>query len=497
MRPFYYHHAPGQRFAFASDARALLVMPQVPHTINEGRIADFLVPELEWYDYESTFFEEVYRLPPGHQAVVTPAGLSVTEYYRVQPGPDLGPMSDDEYRDGFVEVFSKAIDARLSGPCSTVGSMLSGGIDSGSIVAFAKDLLEDSGNAPLPTFSGVRRLSSETEEEATWSETRSIHAAITMPSIAPTLVHPDDVNANFEPLSSGFEEPFDGVFTILKALFLSAHGLGVRSLLDGGGGDIVMNEGTYIVRLLRTGHFRRALAEIAGESHYSGTHSFPSGAIRYARNALLPDIVKRSARALRNRSRLKSFMQASLIAPGFAERIRVRERYEQMLAIFPGRWTPDYAVEFCNRIRPNMTGGRERYARIAASAGMEARDPYLDRRVVEYCARLPGRCKLRDGWPKAILRDVTAGKLPEEVRWSQRKQHLGYWFGDAVVRQAVARGDLDPSTLARQLYGYVDRNVLERAWQDFREGGNSEAIHYAFILAAWLRENQRRPVVPG
>jgi asparagine synthase (glutamine-hydrolysing) len=229
MRALYYHHAPGQRFVFASDARAILVVPQVPYRINEGRVADFLVPELEWYDYTSTFFEEVYRLPPGHRAIVTSSGINVTEYWRAQPGPELGQMSDDDYREGFVEVFSKAIGARLRAPEGKVGSMLSGGMDSGSIAAIATDVLANSGSGPLRTFSGTRKRGTNAIGEFDCTETRAIHAALSMLPVSPTLVHPDASSDTFEPLSSGFEEPFDGVFTILKAIFLAAHDQGRTS----------------------------------------------------------------------------------------------------------------------------------------------------------------------------------------------------------------------------------------------------------------------------
>ena len=495
MRPFYYHHAPGQRFVFASDARALLVLSEVPHNINEGRIADFLVPEFEWFDYESTFFEEVFRLPPGNMAVITPSGIAVKEYYRVQPGPELDCMTDDEYRDGFVEVFTQAIDARLRGPERTVGSMLSGGMDSGSVVAFAKGLHKQHGAGPLPTFSGVRNLDDETEEEAKWSETRSILAAIKMSSITPTLVLPDKISGLFEPLSSNYEEPFDGVFTILKALFLRAHSQGVRTLLDGGGGDVTLHEGSYLVRLLRSGKFQLAASEIHAESKYWGNSKPFFVLLRYVLSAAAPDVVKRAARAHRRDALVDQYLGRSLISPEFAQRMNMRERYDHMLEIFPSRWNPDYAQEFCDRIRPNLTGGKERYSRIAAAAGMEARDPYLDKRVVEYCSRLPGRFKLRDGWPKVILRDVTAELLPKNVRWTGRKNHLSWWFSDSVARQAVDRGKLTLPFLQQHLEGYVEPTALCRVWRDFEHGGESEPVHHAWVLATWIAENIRRPVV--
>ena len=261
MRPLYYHHQPDQRFLFASDARAILVLPQVPYQINEGRVADFLVPQLEWYDYTSTFFQGVYRLPPGHKAIITPSSLNVAEYWHPQPGPELGPMSDDDYRQGFVEVFTESVKARLRAPTGTVGSMLSGGMDSGSVVAVAKEILRTRGDEPLRTFSAARRRESDNPADLDCPESRAIHAASSMPSISPTLVHPNSLEDVFEPLLAGSEEPFDGVFVILKAIYLAAHGDGVRVVLDGAGGDVVLNEGSYIVRLIRHGHLKLAVAE--------------------------------------------------------------------------------------------------------------------------------------------------------------------------------------------------------------------------------------------
>jgi asparagine synthase (glutamine-hydrolysing) len=55
MRPFCYHHSPSKRFLFASSPQSILVLAQVPYRINKGRIADFLVPQLEWIDYKHVF----------------------------------------------------------------------------------------------------------------------------------------------------------------------------------------------------------------------------------------------------------------------------------------------------------------------------------------------------------------------------------------------------------------------------------------------------------
>ncbi len=496
MRPLYYHHAPGQRFVFASDARAILVLPQVPYQINKGRVADFLVPELEWIDYTSTFYEGVYRLPPGHKAAVTPAGLEVAEYWHPQPGPELGPMSDDDYRQGFIEVFTEAVEARLRAPSGTVGSMLSGGMDSGSVVAFAKHILCKRGNGPLPTFSAARRRPTGNPGKFDCPESRAIYAASSMPSIAPTLVHPDSVGDFYESTTACNEEPFDGLFEIFNAIFRTAHEGGIRIVLDGGGGDIALNEGTYIRRLIRQGQFRLAIAEIIAEQEYWGGGSPALSLLRYAGSVMLPEFIKRPLRGPRYRHDFRSYVKKSLISAGFARSIDIEERIERMRRIFPTDCPSDYAVEYCEKIWPNMTAGRERYARIAAAAGMEARDPFMDRRVIEYCSRLPGRFRIRDGWPKIILREISADTLPGEVLWTRRKPHLGWLFSDEVTRRAMKSGELNISMLEEHLKGYVDLAALTGAWQQFRDGGDSQQIHCAYLLSKWLGRTATRPVVP-
>jgi asparagine synthase (glutamine-hydrolysing) len=299
MRPLYYHHAPRQRFVFASDARAILALPQVPYRINAGRIADFLVEQLEWIDYTSTFFDAVLRLPPGHKAVVTPAEIKISEYWAPAPGAELEPMSDEDYGQGFLEVFTKAVDARLRAPSGYIGSMLSGGVDSGSVVAVASDILQARGEAPLSTYSATKH------DHADCAESRAINAAITLPGIAPSLIYPENMQDDTAKLIAGNEEPFDARLLILKAIYSRAHQDGRRVLLDGAGGDVVFGEGSYIVRLMRNGHFRTALEEIGGEARFWGDESFFPGLLRYSARAFIPDSLQAVLRQLRRGRRVE------------------------------------------------------------------------------------------------------------------------------------------------------------------------------------------------
>lgn len=489
MRPFYYHVAGAKHFVFASDPKAILVLSQVPYRINDGRIADFLVPQLEWIDYTSTFFEDIYRLPPGHKAVVARDGLLVEEYWKPEPGPKLGQMSDEDYRDGFLEVFSRAVESRLRTPAGTIGSMLSGGVDSGSVVVVARDVLASKQAEPLNTLSATRR------RYVDCAESRAIAAAVKMPSISPTLVYLEDVGEHFESLLSGNAEPFDGEAMILKAIYLAANAQGLRVVLDGAGGDVILSEGSYIARLLRHGRFLRAFSEIAGESRFWGGDMLVSDCLKHVRTAFVPEILKTLFRDASHGRRVDEYLKTSFISQELARSVDIEGRFERMRQLVPNGWVDDYAVERSVVIRPSVTAGRERYARLASALAVEARDPFLDKRVVDFCTRLPGRLRQRDGWPKIILRDIMAGKLPDDARWQRGKPHIGWLFNAAVTQEACRRGVLSIAELQEALKGYVDAAKLDSEWQSFRSGGNAEPVHTAHMLSVWLCENEKRPVV--
>jgi asparagine synthase (glutamine-hydrolysing) len=266
MRPLYYHHTPGRFVVFASEPRAILVLPWTPYRINEGRIADFLVTQLEGIDKTSTFFEEVYRLPPAHMLTVTPSRATRRRYWTLEPGPELRLSSNDAYAEAFLDVFREAVRCRLRG-AGPVGSMLSGGMDSGSVVAVAREILAEDGRGPLPTFSAMG------PDPETCVETRTIHAALTMDGLDPHLIRYDRLDAlmpELEELTWNLDEPFDNHMTLLRAVYLSAHRQGIKVLLDGVAGDTVLGEGDYIARLIRGGRWLTAYSEASGKERFWG-----------------------------------------------------------------------------------------------------------------------------------------------------------------------------------------------------------------------------------
>jgi asparagine synthase (glutamine-hydrolysing) len=497
MRPLYYHHSPGRFLVFASEPRAMLALPQVPYRINEGRIADFLVSQLEGIDKTSTFFEEVFRLPPAHALSVTPEGVREWRYWALEPGPELRLATDQDYAEAFLEVFTEAVRCRLrsAGP---VGSMLSGGMDSGSVTAIARAILAETGQGPLPTFSAVG------PDPDTCVETRTIHAALTMDGLEPHLVSFADLDPlmpELEVLTWDVDEPFDSGMPLIRAIYLAAHARGLKVLLDGVAGDTVLSEGRHIARLLRAGHWWTAWRETAGQRLFRGNgYSVWKSLGRSARTAFTPAPLRRWVRKhpLRERRRLQENLRHSLIHPDFAERVALSERLRTLDA--QGDHTGLLASHASERAaaieHPYITVGRERYDRVASAVAVEPRDPFLDRRVVAFCLSIPAGQKLRQGWPKAILRRAMAGKLPDAVRWRRGKQHLGWDFTQALMARMKERMPIDIAAKETMLTSYMQAEAVRLLGGVNSLDGNAEGVeslYEAVHLAAWLdRHSYRR-----
>lgn len=506
MRPFYYHHAAGRFFMFASEPRAILVLPRVPYRIDDGRVADALVSGLEWIDFTSTFFEEVYRLAPAHALTVPAAGMRSRRYWELHAGPLLRLPSDEAYSEAFLEVFNEAVRCRLrsAGP---VGSMLSGGMDSGSVVAIASDLLAAQGRGPLPTFSGVG------PDPESCVETRAIHASLTMAGLAPTLVdytQLDELAPDLERLLREIDEPFDAQMTVLRALYLLANRQGVKVLLDGAGGDIALGHGDYLTWLMRCGRLWRVYREQAGLwRFFSGGEPPPAprvwlAVLVEAGRSFAPGFVRAAARSFRHGRAVPWALRNSLLSPALARRVDLAERLQRLAAHGLAARTGDYREDRARMVHYNMVAGRERYDRAASALGVEPRDPFMDRRLMAFCLSLPGDQLLRGGWPKILLRRALAGRLPDDVRWRSGKEHLGgdftkslmarYWRGEAWTRFLRGLGD-------RGLDAWIDHRKMARLLPSHAraDGGvdlasdGGHMLYEAFVLDVWASAHAARP----
>lgn len=427
MRQLIYAHRPGRLFACASSARAVALAPGLLPELNDLRLAEALV-DFEWGSLTSTFFEDVYRLQPGHALRVDRQGLRLWAYWQMTPPPPLRLRDHREYAEAFRETLALAVQCRLRG-AGAVGSMLSGGMDSGSVVALACRMQPD----PLATFSAVG------PDPANCVETGAVHHACTLPNIRPTLIDYSNLGAWKDDLIAAWlalEEPWDFHMTVPRVAYLAAQRSGVKVVLDGVAGDVVLGHGSQMARQIKAGQILRAFRDARGLSAFYGLGMRDTlGHLSLAARAAFAPAFARKLRSAWRRRFVQPLPKDGLIAEDYAERVGLITslRLDRTLERPAGMSFPEERIWAWSR--SGLVVGRERYDRVAGYFGVEPRDPYMDQRVLRFCLSLPVDQLQADGWPKLIQRRSMEGLLPDAVRWRTGKEHLGWTFTQKLIDQ--------------------------------------------------------------
>jgi len=488
VKPFYYYDGSGRSFLFASEIKALLALPEVPRRLNRMKVADYLTHDFE--DRVGTFYRDVFRLPAGHSLTIRGRDSRLRPYAWLDSSREVRLGSDAEYAEAFREHLAEAVRCRLRSALP-VGSLLSGGLDSSSIVGMARHLLEEAGQ-PLHTFSAVfpglppadlRRI----------DERAFVNAVHTMPGLTPHYVQADRVSplGDVDRVFWHGDEPFLAPNLYMHwALYGAAHQQGVRTLLDGVDGDTTVCHGLdYVSELARAGRMVTLGREVAALARRH--RASPMRILwQFGLSPLVPAPLRQVWRAARGRFRAPGESD-TVIHPAFAARLglahRIRAHHGNQ-----GAPTRTAREGHCRGLTsPLLPYALEIGDKAAAAFSLEPRYPFCDRRLIEFCLALPPEQKLKDGWTRVVMRRAMDQMLPAEVCWRVGKADLSpnfkrrLWDRDrAILEDVIVR---DPQVIA----GFVDiaalRDVYRRYMSHPMTEGDALTIHNVVTLALWLR----------
>ena len=479
VRPFYYHRS-DSLFAFGSEIRAVLALEAVPRRLNESRLVDFLVEQLDREDEESTFYRDVRRLPAGHSLTVGRGHFALRDFWDLKAPPILKLGSLQEYGDAFREIFAEAVRCRLRS-AHPVGSTLSGGLDSSSVVCTTRELLASQLKGPLHTISLVGA------DESKCGETPFIREVLSGGGLTSHIVRSDQVSSMTGQMTDS-DEPFEiaGYFPNWFG-FAAARDAGVRVLLDGTSGDHITPPFSYLATLVRSRKWNTVWKELSFASRTYGDYRLPT-LVRFGLAPMMPGLFV-VARCL-GRGRKTAPYPDSLINRDFAVRMKVLERIELRRSTI---WKASrdigtlHSWSFTCGVLPFFF---EQTGRMAATMGIETRHPFSDRRVIEFFLSLPLEMKTYGPLPKRVIREGMKGVLPEMVRNRTLYAHPGAAFLSALLRQQAE--SLQPTPF-RQALGTVEAYVNLKAAERDRSGvanGSPDAgdlVWQVLNLALWLK----------
>ena len=418
IKPFFYYKS-DEQFAFASEIKALLQIPEVSRKANNQRMYDYLA--MGYSDAgEESFFEHIHVLPPAHCMTVDLKTRKVSparRYWSVdrEARSTLSfKAAADELRERFLE--NIRLHLRSDVP---VGACLSGGVDSSAIVMAMRHV----GGKSLDIHTFTYVADNEAVSEEKWADLVSEASGSVHHKIRPGA---SNMIVDISPFVNIQGEPFSSTNMYVQYLvFRLAKEAGIKVMLDGQGSDEML--GGYLHYL----SFRVASSLASGKLGEAyrlltyGTHDrapFRKSVPKESAYLMLPAPVRQAL--LRKNKGPKDWMDADWFA---------RSNIQVEPQLKPGGR---------NAFRDSLRDSLEvrgiisllRYEdRSSMANSIESRVPFLTPSFASFIASLPDSYLIdRDGNTKCVFKAAMRGIVPDEIL--DRRDKIGFltpekqWF---------------------------------------------------------------------
>jgi len=460
-KPFFFFYDQEQ-FLFASEMKSLFGMG-VPKEANHALLYNFLTigytsnPS----DPRETFYEHIYKLPAASFLVYSLAEnqVQIEKYWQVYT--EVKTISDQEAIQQFQHLFDQSIKRRLRSDVS-IGTSLSGGLDSSSVVAFCDGQSSDQYSHKCFTAS----FENFDKDELKYAQlvakrfglkhfVEVIDGTETIKLMNTVMYHQEEPIGSASPLAQ-------------YKVFQLAKQNGVTVLLDGQGADEIFAGyhkyyKWYWQELYRAGKLNMS-KELASARELGITELFG------LRNKIAASFPEFAAGILQTRKAKKAFHHSDL------ERVFAFANKQNSYYTTPSAFDLN-GVLYYN----TFVNGLEELLRFADRNSMahavEVRLPFLERQLVEFLFSLPAHLKIHNGWTKWLLRKSVDNLLPSEIVW--RNDKIGFeppqkkWMKEKNVQEAIYEGKkklveqriLNPSVINKKIKPHEAYAADNRDWK--------------------------------
>jgi asparagine synthase (glutamine-hydrolysing) len=400
---------------------------------------------------DGTSYQEVRQLPGGHFLEVDATG-AVSE-----PRSFWKPRQNGTGRDldipRLVRGQIKLSVQRQLRSDVPVGSCLSGGLDSGAIVASIGEILDsDAGKFKALTLTSANFEGDESE----LARVTARNAGVSWERVES---NEEEMAGDIRHLIHAMDEPFPSLSMLgQRKVMQHAHNLGLKVMLDGQGGDeVFLGYPRVAMRVVGEYLFNGRIA--SGLHELSGLRQNASQPLTHV---LLSNIFFSSPWLVhwRNKRRIARLVDEDFL--GQARREVAEKMYGDHQTVFDLQ-----AGELMSFCLPQLLRFEDRNS---MAFGVEARVPLLSVDLVELALGLPLHWKVRDGWTKYALRAAMKDLLPSEIVWCRRKRGFEVpqqrWIAAARPEIINWLGNLAQNSPVKreQLISYLDSDRSNDHW---------------------------------
>lgn len=499
-KPLYYAESNGV-FLFGSELKAVAAYPGFDRSVDRDVLGLYL--RYNYVPAPYCIYKKAYKLKPGEVLTVVMEDrvprLHATTFWTARDAVNRGRLRSVIHAEQAVEQLEQLLrDAVATRMISDVplGALLSGGIDSTTIVA----LMQELNNRPIKTFTiGY-------DESAYDEGARAIAVANHLGTDHTEIrVTADQARAIIPSLPSLYDEPFGDSSQIPTFLISQAARRAVKVALSGDGGDEVF--GGYN-RHLWADRVWGGMRRLPRWARVAASHALlappPSLWERVARTTAritpsrmqvqdpatklqkLADALKTDSPAALYRAWSSLWQEPHQIALGAAEPSSSieAEPFETDMGIADAMMYLDLVTYLPGDVLTKVD-------RASMGVGLEIRAPFLDHRVVEYAWQLPQTMKAQGGEGKWALRQVLDRKVPRSLVGGTKRGFaapVGDWLRGPL--RDWAEELISPQRLARE--GFFAPMPIRDAWGEHLRGRRNlqEPLWGVLMFQAWLESCQ-------
>jgi len=424
-KPFFYTKY-NSKFIFASEIKAIAATG-IPVTPCYKSILNYLlygtIRNPNKAENSSTFYENIIELEPAHYLLIKNTGdiSDPIKYWDLDVNKKT-KLNFEDCLDKFDHLLYESTQRRLRSDVS-VGSSLSGGLDSSTIVYNINKIRDN--NHSQTTFSARFKGSSV-------DEGRYMNAVIeSLPNIKAHFgwYDYDLITNNIDKVFDCQEGPFGSPSILVQNEIMKlARKENVKVLLDGQGADEYLGGYHYFKRYFYIDAISKLKISNIKDHIIDSKSNTISALLSMTSDLFFPNL-KHHLRKKKIKKKCKSinndFIESFYDVDDYP--FRVRKNIDQ--------WLYDSTLK---------TGLREllRYAdRNSMNNSIEVRLPFLYHELVEFVFSIPNSYKFHQGWTKYILRKSIDNKLPDSITW--RKDKIGYapptndWLSNFEVKNMI------------------------------------------------------------
>jgi asparagine synthase (glutamine-hydrolysing) len=481
IKLIYYRIANG-RFIFGSEIRAVLAAENSQPEVDPAALNLFL--RFRYTPSPLTIFQGVRKLAPGTMLVFEEGKYREERWYNYIPVPFSKSKDDDEATEELFDLYRGAVRRHLLSDVP-VGILLSGGLDSGLLLA----LMNEQGKS-WPAYTVGYGDSFADDELVDAAETAALLGA----QHFTVRLDQAEFERSLPQIVASLEEPI-AASSIVPMYFVSQRARqDVKVVLIGQGPDELF--GGYKRHLgVHYGEWWRGLPRALQSSVGSAVNRLP-------RNEAL----KRGVYSLGIEERLRRYQHVFSIAPAetidglFHDDLLPRRQDSKLVeywhSLLPQMQHLDELGGFqLIEIRSSLPDELLMYAdKLSMAHGLEARVPYLDRTVVEYVQRLGSKFKIRNGTRKWLHRQVCQTYLPSRILKRKKRGFavnvVDDWF-NSTIRSKLVEMLTDEGSLIFELLKAEPVRKLLKDHQSGRQD-NHKLLFSLVMFEQWLRGSRSK-----